>query len=261
MTTEYFETRCLGEYGHYVAPLHMLLQDASLFLGLDDLTPYQAEMECISRASQGVHPEEAAILYGLVRAIQPKLVLETGTFEGYSTTQLARALYANGGGRLETVDIAEDTGFRVPENLRHVVTFRRGMHSREMVDILAAGHDRIDIFFHDSLHTYLNTLGELIAFSPLFNPGCVIVCHDAKMDFKEGFGVGRAIREYAEAIGLEFAVLDTTCGVAVTRWPAKPDKDKLESALESLRIRHARVAADERFVSKAKRLARMFGRR
>lgn len=261
MSIDYFESRRVGEYGHYVAPLATLLQDVSELLGLPDVRPFQVEMKYINRASQGVHPEEAAILYGLVRVLRPKLVLETGTFEGYSTTELARALSANGGGRLETVDIANSSGFRVPEDFRHVVTFRRGIPSVEMVGILAQGKEGIDFFFHDSLHTYLNTLGELIAFAPCFNPGCVVVCHDAKMDFKDEFGVGRGVRDFAGALGLHFAVLDTTCGLAILRWPDSPNETATMAALDGLKNQHRVVASEERFVSRVKRLAGLLGRR
>lgn len=261
MNNEILESRRVGEYGHYVMPLRDLLQEVSAFLGTVDLTAFYAEMEHISRASQGVHPEEAAILYGLVRALRPKLVLETGTFEGYSTTQLARALDANGAGRMETVDVATDTGFRVPEGLRHFVTFRRGMLSQQMAGILSDGKEGLDIFFHDSAHTYLNTLGELIAFSPFYKPGCVIVCHDAKMDFMDGFGVGRAIRDFAAALGLRYAVMDTTCGLAILRWPDSMDEAVTASALVELKRRHQKVASEERFISWAKRLASLLGAR
>lgn len=259
MDTETIDCRRIGEYGHYVMPLRDLLQDVSAFLGTADLTIFRSEMENISRANQGVHPEEAAVLYGLVRALRPQLVLETGTFEGYSTTQLAKALHVNGIGRLETVDVANDTGTRVPEDLRHVVTFRRSMPSQQMVDILAQG-EGLNIFFHDSAHNYLNTMGELIAFSPFFKPDCVIVCHDAKMDFMDGFGVGRAVRDFAAAFELPYSILDTTCGLAIMRWPEKGvDKATLASVLDGLKRRHQRVAANERFINRVKRFIDFWG--
>ena len=135
MATNEIEDRRIGEYGHYVMPLTGLLQDVSSFLNIESLSKYLPEMSHINRASQGVHPEEASILYGLVRALRPELILETGTFEGYSTSEIARAISKNGTGHIETVDISVETGFRVPEELRGVVTFRRSMPSKKMVEI------------------------------------------------------------------------------------------------------------------------------
>lgn len=46
----------------------------------------------------------ADLLYGLVRALRPRVVLETGTHKGRSTRALAEALYDNYQGRLYTID-------------------------------------------------------------------------------------------------------------------------------------------------------------
>jgi len=163
----YLESRRLGEYGHYILPLTDLLAEAALFLGLEtDMFRYHKETCSILRASQGVHPEEAAVLYGLVRSLKPQLILETGTFEGYSTAEIARALQKNGTGHLVSVDIADKTGFRVPDNLQQFVTFRRSMSSLAMTTVLAQQKVSVELFFHDSAHTYCNALEEFIAFAP-----------------------------------------------------------------------------------------------
>lgn len=257
----YLEIRRLGEYGHYILPLTDLLAEAALFLGLEtDMSRYHKETCSILRASQGVHPEEAAVLYGLVRSLKPQLILETGTFEGYSTAEIARALQKNGTGHLESVDIADKTGFRVPDNLQQFVTFRRSMPSLAMTTVLAQQKVSVELFFHDSAHTYCNALDELIAFAPFFSSGCVIVCHDAKMDFMPDFGVGRAVREFAQAMGLECAVLDTTCGMALMRWPQSIDDKMLQSGLENLKRSLAQAKADQIFMNRARRIWRILKR-
>jgi hypothetical protein len=221
------EQRRVGEYGHYVAPISQLISDLESFVGTG-LAQYHDDIEVISRDEQGVHPEEAAVLYLLVRALKPTLMLETGTFKGYSTAEIARAIQQNGSGHLVTVDLAEQTGQVVPDVLLPYVTFHRGKPSKEFATTL--GTNRLDIFFHDSLHTFMNTLGELIWFSDNYAPGCVIVCHDAKMDFMDGFGVGKAVRDFASRLGLTYRILDTTCGLAVLKWHenvARPELKKL----------------------------------
>jgi len=212
--------RRVGEYGTFVAPLEQLLDDASAFLEID-VRRFADEVQSIDRHDMGVHPEEAAILYALTRALRPDVIVETGTFKGFSTAEIARALRANGAGRITTIDIASDSGEMVPRELRDLVTFERGEPSWKIARRLRSESARIDLFFHDSLHTYTNALQEIVEFSPCFAPGCVVLCHDAKMDVLDDFGVGRAVRRIATSVGVEYRILDSTCGLAMMRWPAQ----------------------------------------
>jgi hypothetical protein len=221
------ETRRIGEYGHFVSPLSQLAADVQEFLAVD-LRPYLSEVHAIRRDEQGVHPEEAGILYLLFRARQPVLALETGTFKGYSTAEIARALRLNGAGHLITVDLATQTGAAVPPELLPFVTFHRGERSEAFAQTMPR-EQRLGIFFHDSLHTYLNALGELIWFADHYVPGAVIVCHDAKMDYLDDFGVGKAVRMFAARLGVQYRILDTTCGLAILKWPAEPPVQALAS--------------------------------
>lgn len=220
------ELRRIGEYGHFVAPLSQLAADVQAFTGRD-LTPYLAETRAIMRDDQGVHPEEAAVLYMLTRACKPRIVLETGTFKGYSSSEIARALKANASGHLLTVDIAADTGEAVPAELTPHITFHRSTPSRRFAAEWPVD-SRIDLFFHDSLHTFLNTFGELTWFARHYAAGAVIVCHDAKMDFMDGFGVGKAVRLFSRRLGVPFQVLDTTCGLAMLQWPEHVSAQAME---------------------------------
>ena len=105
---------------------------------------------------------------------------------------------------------------REPQRIEH-------WHVADLPEYLRANGITLDLFFHDSLHSYLNTLGELVWFAPFYQPGCLLACHDAKMDWQPGLGVGRAIREFADTLKLPYVILDTTCGLAVARW--RPDVD------------------------------------
>lgn len=195
-----------------------LVEEASEFLGLAAYE-FLGETRKFARESQGVHPEEAAVLYSLVRALRPCLVMETGTFDGYSTAEIARALRANGSGRITTVDVATVTGAQVPEDLREMIRFVRGRPSWSLAKEARAEKWKIDLFFHDSLHSYSNTLRELVSFSRAFAPGCVVLCHDASLDHIPGFGVQKALERVAAILGVRIRILPTTCGLGLMRWP------------------------------------------
>jgi predicted O-methyltransferase YrrM len=49
--------------------------------------------------------EVADFLFGLVRLLKPKILLETGCYKGYSTSAISSALSANGFGKLYTCDL------------------------------------------------------------------------------------------------------------------------------------------------------------
>jgi predicted O-methyltransferase YrrM len=243
------EQRRVGEYGHFVAPFSQLVADLQNLAGAP-LGRYAGEVAAIRREGQGVHPEEAGLLYLLVRGLRPALVLETGTFKGYSASEIARALQANSAGHLITVDLAGDTGAMVPADLLPRITFHRGRPSEAFARDLQPAQ-RFDVFFHDSLHTFMNTLGELLWFADHYRPGAMIVCHDAKMDFLDDFGVGKAVRLFAQRLHLEYRILDTTCGLAVLKWPEQSPA----GALREMRQEYAAMQrrANEGLLTKALR--------
>ncbi len=65
-------------------------------------TPYSRQ-EIVEKSGPGSFacpPEVGRMLYNLVRAIRPSIVLEFGTGHGFSTLHIAAALHDNGDGRL-----------------------------------------------------------------------------------------------------------------------------------------------------------------
>ena len=61
-----------------------------------------------SDGNRGVNPGDQRAIYHMIRALNPKSVLEVGTNVGFSTLHIAAALDANGSkGRITTVDITD----------------------------------------------------------------------------------------------------------------------------------------------------------
>jgi predicted O-methyltransferase YrrM len=93
--------------------------------------------------------------------------VETGVFSGISSSYILCALERNGSGVLHSIDLPDrgltllgkEPGFVVPENLRTIWTLELGPSST-LLEPLLAKLKSVDIFFHDSLHTYENMIFE-----------------------------------------------------------------------------------------------------
>jgi predicted O-methyltransferase YrrM len=95
--------------------------------------------------------------YILVRALRPKVVLETGTDVGMGSAVLARALQRNaerGGthGHLWTFDFAHDAGWATPDALRDWITLVPGDLRQTLPATVAELPGAIDLMIHDSDH-------------------------------------------------------------------------------------------------------------
>jgi len=125
----------------------------------------------------------APYLYVVVRALKPSIVVETGVGPGMSSSFILRALAMNGFGTLYSIDlpnydleIYKGMGIRpslyVPEGLSIgwlVPPWLRAMWGLVLGDTrielprLLRNLGSIDMFLHDSLHTYQHMLFEYMA--------------------------------------------------------------------------------------------------
>jgi len=97
--------------------------------------------------------------YAVVRALRPELVIETGVHDGLGSALLLRALERNGTGRLIGFDLTAESGWLVPSSLRDRYELVLG-DVRETLPRELSGR-RVDVFIHDSLHTYEHEQFEL----------------------------------------------------------------------------------------------------
>ncbi len=112
--------------------------------------------------------------YALVRAVQPEHVVETGTHLGLGSCVLAAALLRNGHGRLTTIDVDRAAGYLIGEPWASVVDRRTG----SSVDLLRSLPE-VDIFLHDSLHTYDYESQELAAVESKLRAGALVLSDNA----------------------------------------------------------------------------------
>jgi predicted O-methyltransferase YrrM len=136
-------------------------------------------------------------LYLAVRVAQPKTMVETGVFDGYSSAVILQALRDNGVGRLISIDLpATDTidmsthlmpestlppgcqpGWAIPDYLRDRHRLILG-DSKKVLPSLLAEHSTIDIFFHDSLHTFEHMYFEYSTAWPKLRDGGLLFSDD-----------------------------------------------------------------------------------
>jgi predicted O-methyltransferase YrrM len=134
--------------------------------------------------------EGKKLLYVAVRALRPRVVVETGPFNGASSTFLLRALEANGGdGRLVSFDLPDardalgfpipegrEPGWLVPDDLLPRFELVLG-DTRQTLRRRLRG-ESVDLFFHDSLHTTRHMLFEFRTAWRHLRRGGVLVSDD-----------------------------------------------------------------------------------
>jgi len=101
-------------------------------------------------------------LYIIARILKPEIVIETGVFEGHSSLALLLALKENNKGHLHSIDLpspklppGKESGWIVPEHQRKRWDLRLGKSSDLLPDLLKEVRE-VDIFLHDSEHSYEN---------------------------------------------------------------------------------------------------------
>jgi len=112
--------------------------------------------------------------YAIVRALQPDNVVETGTHLGLGSCVIAAALLRNGHGRVTTIDIDSDSGHLIGEPWASVIDRRVGSSVAELATV-----SDVDMFLHDSLHTYDYETQELAAVEPNLRSDAIVLSDNA----------------------------------------------------------------------------------
>ena len=123
----------------------------------------------------------AKTCYFVCKILKPMIVVETGVGHGVTSAFILQALNENGKGTLHSIDLpplgkGSDSyvGCLIPEELKTNWYLHRGTAKQVLPKILhELGY--LDIFVHDSLHTYKNMTFEFtIASRYLSKPGFII---------------------------------------------------------------------------------------
>jgi predicted O-methyltransferase YrrM len=122
----------------------------------------------------------AGSLYAITRIMKPEVFLETGVWWGVSSTCILEAMEKNQKGTLISIDTEPSSGWMIPERLRKRWKFLVGMSSDVMPDLLRQ-LGSIDVFLHDSDHSYKNMRWELEEAYPHVRDGGVFLADDVHM--------------------------------------------------------------------------------
>jgi predicted O-methyltransferase YrrM len=152
---------------------------------------------------------EGAYLYAIVRTLRPRVAVETGVANGFSTAFLLQALHANGDGHLHSIDLPREVGrayergtfyegegragippgsepgWLIPAELRDRWTLVLGRSQEELPSLLER-LGTIDFFMHDSEHSFDCMWFEFTAAWPRLRQGGVLVSDD--VNSTEAFG-------------------------------------------------------------------------
>lgn len=122
--------------------------------------------------------------YAITRSLRPSVVVECGVCYGISSAHFLQPLAQNGQGKLHSIDLPPSArnadnyvGCAVPSRLRTNWKLYRGT-SRRLLKPLLAGLPQLDLFFHDSLHTFANMHFEFESAWTALRPGGILLADD-----------------------------------------------------------------------------------
>jgi predicted O-methyltransferase YrrM len=182
-------------------------------IGLSEAAPF-------SRAHNG-GSALASFCYAITRILKPEIVLETGVCYGVTSAHFLQALSVNGRGQLHSIDLPPlgkngDTyvGKLVPRELRQSWAVHRGT-TRRLLPRLLVSLRQIDLFLHDSLHTYQNMRMEFATVWPKLRPGGVVISDD--VDGNAAFRELAKRDDVALSVVMREAGKESLFGIAVKR--------------------------------------------
>lgn len=173
------------------------------------------------------------LLYPLVRFLRPKAIVETGVYRGLSTAFMLAAVADNGMGKVYSVDLPsasyynpgtkeydrtvlrghETPGFAIPVELKDNWTLVVGP-SKQVLPPLLDKLGQIDLFVHDSEHTYDCMWWEFTEAFAHIKPGGVLASDDVEKN--------SAFRDFVAAKGLAWSTTrEGRLGIALKGMPIK----------------------------------------
>jgi len=132
--------------------------------------------------------ELAATTYVMVRMLKPEVMVETGVGAGVSSWTILHAMAENGTGRLVSIDLPTpnsellpEVGYLVPDDLQDRWDLQKGP-SKQLLPKVLQSLGEIDMFQHDSRHSYSNQIFEYKTAWPCIKKNGLLVSDDVSSD-------------------------------------------------------------------------------
>jgi len=137
--------------------------------------------------------DSAYLLYGIARALKPKVAVEIGSARGKSACYVGRALKENGSGKLFAIDPHTRTDWNDENSVDTLDEMRRNVRALDLekqVEIIRETSERaaarwmlpIDMLFIDGDHSYEGVKRDWELFSPHVSEFGIVVFHDTMWD-------------------------------------------------------------------------------
>lgn len=170
---------------------------------LEDDSVLRDKLVAATLASPDRHSSDAEPRYGrrigwyaLIRALKPKVIVETGVDRGLGTVVIAAALKRNAAegspGRVYATDIIPDCGHLFLPEYRDVGEILLG----DSVETLKKFSQPVDLFLHDSDHRPEYEWAEFLAIEHCLHPGSIVLSDNSQQSVK--------LAEFAEKTGRKF---------------------------------------------------------
>jgi predicted O-methyltransferase YrrM len=166
----------------------------------ENLQTVEREFGRTSSIGADLYAKRVLMQYAIIRAVKPECVLETGIANGVSSAYLLLAMERNQKGALYSIDvndgsylpIGKTVGWVVPAWLRERWTVHLG-DARELLPRLLGELKSLDVFIHDSLHTYEHMKFEYEKAYPYLRQEGILISDDALWN--------PAFKEFADKVG------------------------------------------------------------
>jgi len=133
----------------------------------------------------------ASLLYLICKILKPEKVVETGIAYGSSSSYILQALHENKYGKLYSIDYSfrpwqskQMIGSMIPDYLKYRWNLVYGIASKKLKPLLDS-LGKIDIFIHDSAHTYNNMIFEYNTSWPFIKEDGLLISDDATNAFHD----------------------------------------------------------------------------
>lgn len=137
---------------------------------------------------------ERVLLYSLIFGLQPKNVLEIGTFRGGSTAIMCGAMDDTGFGQIACVDPTPKISLELWEQISHRCRMFEGTSPEILTEVARQVKDKFDFALIDANHTYEYVKRDIASVLPYLTDDAYILFHDANYP-----DVKRAINESVDS--------------------------------------------------------------